>query len=491
MIVPALVLAIVMESACVRPLAPAAAHLEGPAVLAFPGAEGFGRFARGGRGGAVFVVETLDDAGPGSLRAAVEAEGPRSVVFAVAGTIALRSPLVVERPWITIAGESAPGDGITLRDQPLIIAADQVILRFLRSRLGDESGVEADAIWVAGGRDIMLDHVSASWSTDETLSVANMQSRPDLVLDRVTVQWSVIAESLDRSVHAKGNHGYGSLIRGSHGARYSFHHNLWAHHRARLPRPGNYLDPTRDPLGPLVDLRNNVIYNWGGAGAKATTARERAIAVSAGYNVDGDARSRYNLVGNAYLTGPDTRAALAELAGTGPELRPWIFFEAAPNAWMHAAGNSLDGQLPVDPWTLIGSDVPARRLDHAFPVAPVITDDVGEAFGRVLRHAGASRERDAVDRRIVASVRDGGGGLIDSQTDVGGWPVLRAPAAPSDSDRDGLPDAWERAHGLDPCDPSDAGLLTSDGYTWLERYLHQRADGEPDGQVDTADACPR
>ena len=186
-------------------------------TLAFPGAEGAGRYALGGRTGAVWRVTNLDDSGPGSLRAAVEAEGARTVVFDIGGTIRLQSPLTIRRGRITIAGQTAPGGGVTLRDQPLIVAGDDVVIRHLRSRLGDVSGVEADAISITRGRRIILDHLSASWSVDETLSVGSRYDPPESGVYDVTVQWSLIAESLNASGHAKGDHGYGSLVRGGHG----------------------------------------------------------------------------------------------------------------------------------------------------------------------------------------------------------------------------------------------------------------------------------
>ena len=183
-------------------------------TLAFPGAEGAGRFSQGGRGGAVIKVTNLNDAGPGSLRAAVEAKGPRTVVFEVAGTIQLKSDLKISQPRITIAGQTAPGGGITLRDHTLVVSADDVVIRFIRSRLGDESKTESDAIWINNGRRIILDHVSASWSVDETLSASARYGEEGQGFFDLTVQWSIIAESMARSLHAKGDHGYGSLIRG-------------------------------------------------------------------------------------------------------------------------------------------------------------------------------------------------------------------------------------------------------------------------------------
>ncbi len=401
---------------------------------AFPGAEGHGRFAQGGRGGAVLIVTNLEDAGQGSLRAAVEARGPRTVVFETAGTIRLKSPLKVSRGRITIAGQTAPGEGITLADQPLIIAADDVVVRFLRVRLGALSGVQEDAVTVSRGRRIILDHISASWSVDETLSVGSRYSPPEDGVYDVTVQWSLIGESLNRSLHEKGRHGYGSLIRGGHGARMSFHHNLWANHQARMPRPGNYNGPEVDPVGPFIEFRNNVFYNWGGG--------------HAGYNADTAAHAAYDFVGNSYLPGPDSRGRIAD--------------------------NSMAGVVPGDAWSLIGCKPPTEyRAAGPLAGSTVTTTAPTEAEAAVLARAGASRARDAVDRRIVAGVRDGSGRLIDSETDVGGWPALKGGSAPADLDRDGMADAWERENGLDPSDGADgAGDKDGDGFTNLEAYLN-------------------
>ncbi len=266
-------------------------------VLAFPGAEGAGRYAVGGRGGRVLRVTQTGDSGPGSLRAAIEADGPRTIVFDTGGVIRLASPLVIRRGRVTLAGQTAPGGGVTVIGQPLIISADDVIIRHIRSRLGAETLVEADAISVERGRRIILDHVSASWSVDETLSVGSRYDPPGRGIYDVTVQNSVIAESLNASAHAKGDHGYGSLVRGGYGARISFIGNLWASHRARMPRPGNYNPPEVDPEGPYFEFRGNVFYNWGGG--------------HAGYNADTDSVSTYAFVGNAYLSGPDSTGGWA------------------------------------------------------------------------------------------------------------------------------------------------------------------------------------
>lgn len=422
-----------------------------PAVRAFPGAEGAGRYALGGRGGAVLRVTHLGDSGPGSLRAAVEARGPRTVIFDIGGTIRLQTPLTIRSGRITIAGQTAPGGGITLRDQPLIVAADDVVVRFIRSRLGDESGAETDSIDIIRGRRIILDHVSASWSVDETLSAGSRYNPPERGVHDVTVQWSIIAESLNASGHAKGDHGYGSLLRGGHGARMSFHHNLWAGHRARMPRPGNYNPPAVDPVGAFFTFRNNVFYNWGGG--------------YAGYNADTDSHAAYAFIANAYVPGPDSGAR-------------WAFAESNPlaRAWFEA--NAMDGDVPDDPWSLVrDGDRPGYRLTARPDWAEPATETAAQAMQAVLRHAGASRVRDAVDARVVAGVHDRSGRIIDSQKDVGGWPDL-APGAPwIDSDGDGLPDDWEQARGLDPHDPSDgAADRDGDGWTHLEDWLNALAE---------------
>ena len=425
---------------------PAAAQTLEP-TLAFPGAEGAGRFALGGRGGAVLRVTHLGDSGPGSLRAAVEADGPRTVVFDIGGVIRLSSPLTIRRGRITLAGQTAPGGGITLRDQPLVVAADDVVIRHIRSRLGDESGVEADAVSITRGRRIILDHISASWSIDETLSVGSRYDPPERGIYDVTVQWSLIAESLNASGHAKGEHGYGSLVRGGHGARMTFHHNLWAAHRARMPRPGNYNPPSVDPEGPRIEFRSNVFYGWSGG--------------HAGYNADTESLSAYTFVGNAYIPGPDS-------AGR------WAFEESNPLARAWFDGNAMDGTVPADPWSLVrDSDRPGYRLTARPDWAGAAGETAAEAEIRVLARVGAGPVRDPVDARIIEGVRNRTGRLIDSQTQVGGWPQLEAGSPWIDSDGDGMPDDWERTQGMDPAAPADGnGDRDGDGFTNLEDWLN-------------------
>jgi pectate lyase len=416
---------------------------------AFPGAEGAGRLARGGRGGRVIRVTTLEDGGPGSLRAAVEAKGPRTIVFDTGGTIRLKKPLVVRNGQVTIAGQTAPGGGITLRDYVFEIAADDVVVRYIRSRLGDESRVESDAFTIGRGRRIIVDHVSASWSVDETLSSGSAYRSAADDLRDVTVQWSIISESLRHSLHAKGDHGYGSLLRGARGARMSFHHNLWAHHGARMPRPGNYLGPVEDSVGAYYDFRSNLFYDWGGS--------------HAGYNADsGDKASHafYNFVDNAYKRGPASE-------------KPIAFDERNPIARAWFSGNSMDGRIPADPWSLVsGRTDPGYRLAGPLAMPPVTRDTAPRAYEKVLAGAGASLVWDSVDVRVVGSVRAGTGNLIDSQSQVGGWPEL-APGSPwRDGDGDGMPDDWEASRGLDPADAADGNAdRDHDGYTELEEWL--------------------
>ena len=419
----------------------------GAQPLAFPGAEGAGRHAAGGRGGAVLKVTTLADSGPGSLRAAIAARGARTILFEVAGTIRLSTDLVIREPRITIAGQSAPGGGIAIAGQALVVNADDVVIRHIRARRGDRSPGEGDSIWIAGGRRIILDHVSASWSVDETLSASARYTATSGFYD-LSVQWSIIAESLRRSHHEKGAHGYGSLIRGGRGARISFHHNLWAHHAARMPRPGTYAGPEVDPEGPLMEFRSNLFYNWGQS--------------FAGYNDDEATLIRYNFIDNAYLAGPDSAGALA-------------FRENDRLARAFFAGNSMNGAIPADPWSLVSGNIPENyRLAAPVEVAPVAADPAPFAMAHVLERAGAW-PRDAADARVVESVRRRSGRHIDSQEEVGGWPALAAGQAEADSDGDGMPDGWERAHGFDPARADGNADRDGDGMTNLEDWLAERA----------------
>lgn len=414
---------------------------------AFPGAEGFGKYTLGGRGGRVIAVTNLDDSGPGSLRAAVMATGPRTVVFRVSGTIALQSELKIRNPFLTIAGQTAPGDGICLKNYQFNFDTQHVIIRYLRFRPGDETGKEQDGFGGQGDH-IVVDHCSASWGVDETFSINKASN--------LTVQWCMVTESLTNSIHKKGRHGYGGLWGGPGG---SWHHNILAHHTSRNPRASGNADSG------LMDYRNNVIYNWGFNSAYGGELWPR------------------NWINNYYKSGP----------ATSENVRHRIFLQKDPRGKMFAAGNFVHGfpAVTADNWkggidfAPDGEATEATlRVDQAFVVASVATQTAVAAFPLVLDHAGCSLSRDAVDRRIIEEIRTGtarfgetyqggGKGIIDSQRAVGGWPQLRSLPAPLDTDHDGMPDEWERAHGLDPRDPSDGARAAGpEGFSNLEVYLN-------------------
>lgn len=409
--------------------------------LAFPGAEGFGKYTSGGRGGKVMVVQHLNDSGAGSLREAIKAKGPRTIVFAVAGTIVLESPLRINHGDITIAGQSAPGDGIALRGYPLKINADNVIIRYLRFRMGDENAIEDDAISAIRQKDIIIDHCSFSWGTDEAASFYDNEN--------FTLQWSIISESLNESVHSKGEHGYGGIW-GGKGA--SFHHNLLAHHKSRTPR-FNGARTHKEPEKEIVDFRNNVIYNW------------QANSAYAGES------GQYNIVNNYYKPGPATQKSKRSRI-----VNPW-----EPYGKFYVSGNYMHGNEKVTQNNRLGVICDSKSLplvDQPIPVIEVETKTAADAYEAVLASAGASFHRDAVDDRIVKEVRAGeatfGSGIIDSQADVGGWPELKGGKSPLDSDGDGIPDFWEKKHGLDPHDPTDNVAYSLDKtYTNIEIYLNQ------------------
>jgi len=416
-------------------------------IPAFPGAQGFGRYTKGGRGGTVIKVTNLEDSGAGSLRHAIKQAGPRTIIFDVSGTISLKSTLKIREGRVTIAGQTAPGDGITLKSFGLEIFADEVIVRFIRSRPGSEMGLENDAISIKKGTNIIIDHCSASWAVDETLSVSPSSKETQRSIDNVTIQWTIISESLNSSGHHKGEHGYGSLVRGSAGGRYSFHHNLWAHHRARMPRPGNYMDSATDPEGPLFDFRNNVFYNWGNK--------------SSGYNADTESISRYNFVNNYYLRGVNSTGAVA-------------FQESNSLSDSYFSGNFMDHEQPANAWSLvIFKDGRESASSEAFPAGQIETETAPAAYENVIRWAGASLARDAVDKRVTEHVKDSEGQIIDNVSSVDGWPVLSSQAAKPDRDNDGLPDEWEVIHKLNPDDKRDGNMdPDEDGYTNLEEYLN-------------------
>ena len=368
------------------------------AVSAPPGstaAEGFGADTPGGRGGRALAVTTRADEGPGSLRAAVTAAGPRTVVFRVAGLITLAAPLVIHDPFLTLDGQGAPGDGVCLRGSEVVIRTHDVIVRHMRFRPGDSAGKEVDALNVAGdSHHVLVDHVSASWAVDENLSASG-------AIHDVTIQWSLIAEGLNHSVHSKGAHGYGSLVRAVGGV--TLHHNLWAHNDSRNPRLG---DNYGTPPFPVFDVRNNVIYDYG--------------AIASG--MTGDHLSA-NYVGNYIRPGPSSNRTRGPIALTDT---------AAVDSYVR--DNVVEGRdaLTADNAGLfdrrqVGERALFTLAVRAFPAPPVRTTSALEALRDVLAGAGATRpRRDAVDVRLVRDVEQRSGRVIDSQKDVGGWPDYRA-----------------------------------------------------------------
>lgn len=439
------------------------------ALIAFPTAEGYGKYTVGGRGGTVYEVTNLNDNGPGSLREGIEARGPRTIVFRVSGTIELESPLAIRNPYITIAGQTAPGDGICIKKYPLSINTNEVIIRYIRVRLGDEGG-EYDAISSRGTKNIILDHVSASWSVDETMSIYNCKN--------VTIQWCMITESLFQSRHVKGNHGFGGIW-GSDNSTY--HHNLIADHASRNPRWASG--------GGRNDYRNNVIYNWGYNSSYGGEA----------YGDENNTTFTINFVNNYYKPGPATGTGAMMYRIANPSNRDDDDF----GQW-YVNGNVVEGydNISADNWAggvqpAGGDDAIAKlRADKAWESMPINEQTANEAYASVLDHAGCSKpNRDAVDTRIIKDVRDGKAtyegeyyrqtkttnrpdekcGIIDSPEDVGGWPVLNSLPAPADTDHDGMPDEWEKANGLNP-DTADNNTLNADGYTALEVYLNSLAD---------------
>ena len=446
-------------------------------IPAFPGAEGHGMYTIGGRGGMVIKVTNLNDSGEGSLRAAVEADGPRIVVFEVSGTIALESRLRIRNGHLTIAGQTAPGDGICLKNYEVYLdATEEVIIRYLRFRMGDEARQQADAIGGQKNRDVIIDHCSMSWSTDECASFyAN---------ENFTMQWCLIGESLRNSVHKSGKHGYGGVWGGK---KASFHHNLLAHHDGRNPRLGEFASAYA--LSDIVDIRNNVIYNWQGSSCYG----------GEGMNV--------NMVSNYYKAGPATTRHPERIVAIWNRIETW---DPLYNVWgkFYIDGNVLteSERATNDNWAygvqfdskwIHLSDVERKGLRRESPVETgmVTTHAAEEAYEKVLQFAGASLKRDSVDQRILhdvatgtATCMDGGNGstngFIDTQEAVGGWPDLKSQPAPVDTDDDGMPDEWEVANGLDPRDPSDGREdANHDGYTHIEEYLNsltlQYYDTEP------------
>lgn len=494
--------------------APAAAQQAAEKTPAFPGAEGFGRYVTGGRGGAVYRVTNLNDSGEGSLRWALSKPGPRTIVFGVSGTIHLESALDIPGNT-TIAGQSAPGDGICVADYPVAIKGNNVIVRYMRFRLGNKY-VKKDGAdgWDGFGgfdkQDWMIDHCSVSWSIDECLSVLGNKN--------TTVQWCLVAQSLVNSGHTKGAHGYGGNWGGS-GA--SFHHNLLAHHGSRTPRLGPR--PTTQ-LDERMDMRNNVIYNFGGNGCYG-----------------GEAMT-VNIVNNYYKPGPGSPTGNKgkRIAGIGIRTDEYVktypAYAPAHHIWgkffVEGNVNSKYSDVTSDNWTYgIYNNIDASGCDGTYtaktkdtiklaepmPFIVTTTHTAAQAYDKVLQYAGASLHRDSFDELMVSDTRNGAAtytgsglskGMVNSQddnrptnapTDWSAWPTLSTNGSITDTDGDGMPDSWETANGLNPNDASDGNTVGDDGYTMLEVYLNslvedittgQNAGGEQIGDIKEAGEEP-
>lgn len=427
--------------------------------LAFPGAEGYGRFTTGGRGGRVIEVTNLnDDTNPGSFRYAINQSGTRTIVFRVSGTIHLTSAFPIKNGNVTIAGQTAPGDGICIAGYTPSIECDNVIVRYMRFRLGDVNDIQDDAFNGRNHKDIIIDHCSMTWSVDECASFYDNQN--------FTMQWCIVGESLYNSVHFKGEHGYGG-IQGGWGA--TFHHNLYVHNTSRNPRFCGARYHTSTASTEIVDFVNNVIYNWGGN------------------SVYGGELGQQNVRANYYKYGPATGNSVKNRI-----LNPSISTDpVAGYGKFYVADNYVYGYpaTTADNWTTgvqgVNDAIKNQvKVTTPFTIADVAAQTAEAAYESVLNNVGAILpRRDTVDARLVSDTRKGtatfggatygaGKGIIDSQTDVGGWPQLNSGSAFTDTDHDGMPDSWETTNGLNANDANDGIVVRQDGYTNLEHYLN-------------------
>lgn len=463
-------------------------------VPAFPGAEGHGRYVTGGRGGRVVKVTSLNDDvyEIGTFRWALDQPSPKTIVFEVSGTIFLNSALKISKGDVTIAGQSAPEYGICIAGFPVTVNADNVIVRFLRFRMGDDNVANADGADAFGSRDyenVIIDHCSISWSTDECASFYGMTN--------FTMQWCLIAESLRLSQHSKGAHGYGGIWGGKEA---SFHHNLMAHHDSRTPRFGPAVSTQGNDF---VDYRNNVIYNWSGNGCYGGEAMN------------------INLIANYYKPGPATPTGIKRGRLLAFDKKTGLVesddFYPINDVWgtLYIEGNKIDNSTSsgtdvtvcdnatIDNWTYgVYNQIPSKynvtmaekeamKRTNSIDAGEVTTHDPDQAYNYILNFVGASLIRDELDERIIEETRNGTAafkgastdkwGIIDSPYDLmpetagedwSPWPEFSSTISESDSDDDGMPDNWELQQGLSP-DVADNNLYTlSPEYTNLEVYLN-------------------
>ncbi|MBN2182856.1 MAG: hypothetical protein JW715_13170 [Sedimentisphaerales bacterium] len=411
--------------------------------IAFPGAEGYGKYTVGGRGGKVIEVTNLNSSGSGSFAAAIGASGPRTVVFRVSGTI--NGNYSIKNDNITIAGQTAPGDGICIRGN-LSTDADNIIIRYIRVRFDPAMG-ENDGIGGRYHKNIIFDHVSASWSTDETLTLYHNEN--------TTVQWCIISEACPKGT--TDEHRFGGIWGNNYG---TWHHNLIAHNASRNPRWASGCG--------YNDYRNNVLYNWEYASCYGGEAHQ-----------SGDRRnppiehSTINMIANYYKPGPATGSGVRDRIA-----EPSARSSDDKGSW-YVADNYVDGypDVTADNWKGVdGSNY--IKLGLPWDAMAINQESPQDAYNSVLDKAGCSLPtRDRVDADIIDDVlhgtaKYGDHGIIDSPSDVGGLPELKSAPAPADGDHDGMPDNWEKANGLNPEDPKDGNEIGKDGYTNLEIYLN-------------------
>ena len=470
------------------PWAAKSSDLPQAAIPAFPGAEGGGAWSFGGRGGKVYVITTLADSGPGSFREACEQGGARIIVFNVAGIIRLQSPVSIRAPYISIEGQTAPGDGICIAGESVWIDTHDVIIRYMRFRRGITNVLRRDD--ALGGNcvgNIIVDHVSCSWGLDENLSIyrhvydRNGAKQEKLPAVNITIQNSISAEGLDTY-----NHAFGSTIGGRNS---TFMRNLWANNVARNPSVGMDGD---------FGFVNNVIFNWWNRSADG-----------------GDNKSFFNFINNYYKPGPITPGGkpighriLKPESGRSPATKG-LFGKAYVNGNIVEGDDTVtkdnwNGGVQIEDQPDAGKYTDSIRSDKPFPMAAVTTLSAAEAYDYVLANAGASLPlRDAVDKRVIEEVRTGKivysaqaqppapskfikrrlapdsykQGIISDISQVGGYPEYKGKPY-KDSDHDGIPDSWEKAHGLNPHDASDAALIPKDGggYSNIELYLNSVVD---------------
>ncbi len=431
---------------------------------AFPEAEGGGALSIGGRGGKIIEVTNLNDSGPGSFRAACAAKGPRIIVFRTGGTITLNSRLYIDHPYMTIAGQTAPGGGICIKGSDILIRTHDIIIRYLRVRPGKLSGGR-DGIWIGNkSYNIIVDHCSFSWATDENISIVSF----DVPAHHITLSWNLIGEGLRP-------HSCGSLIYNAEGSpksnNISIHHNMYIHNHNRNPIIGTA----------SARFINNIIYDWS----------QFAIRIFGGSHVD--------IIGNVAKPGPNVQGGIknkytiwwsknyGDPNKSVPGM-PSIYISNNYGTHQHDFSGD-DWQMIFDLDKILNKTTSKRSMPLSESTPPITINTIHSVKNLediLLNEIGASKRlddngnwisnRDAVDKRLINEYLKGIGKIPFSENDVGGYPILEHGTAPKDSDHDGMPDSWEKANGLNPSDPSDAAKdLDNDGYTNVEEYLNGSA----------------